>query len=1012
MKPLNNNSEGCNPISSNCVIWQGPEIECIKLCKGDTVSDVVHKLATELCMLMDMTSLSSYDLTCLNVTACNPNNFQGLIQLIIDKLCEALAATAQPSSNRFSTGSDTVVPIAECFYYKTELGDIVTTMTVSNYARAIGTRICDITAQIETINGILVNHENRITVIENTPPPTLVLPQVTPVCVDTPIATPMNVVLSAVEQQFCELRNATGQASQIYNGISAQCVNLNNQPTLSVSGGIMSGLTGWVNNPANVADSITNLWLTICDLRSAVQYIKNNCCPGGCDGIAINMTASFNGSSIIIYLTGTIPSGFYDCDPGGSLFTITDSSGNSISQRISLQAYINVMSGYSIMISPSSLNTASDFNIKADACLTNGSTGSTCRFCIEYYLDNTSSCPAITLSSITDTSVSYSFGASSAPATYTIQLWDGAGTLVISQNVVSVLSIGTQTGVFNGLTASTSYRLRVVITTGATTVECSFVPFTTIPVVCNQPTSVLGQIELPVECPMCGPVVDFASNPSIDGYYIDDTSEYLLLRSGGTFNSIYTDVYQASAPGTVSPATITVRNAASTSSGSTYVAYNDNTLASASILYHYDNTGALVNTITLPFAGAASVRCNWIEYSEFDGKIYFMSWPSALGNPLSVYVLDPSGDSYTKLVGLSAALVGFPGVSANRLNGNLMFFNNLGSIQIGDVNTDTMINTGVTAIPESGLPVVNTNNGEIWVIRNGQNTINIWDVSGAAPVNVGTATAPAGFTARAGSANGTVRSITYYPGDGTIGSDRVFAVFNDAGLTGTYVVEFDANAPYTATTFVTLAYQFSPVNVLYVYSYNKLLLTYGTTLEAFTPTDGTTPYANVTIGAATNLMWPYEDSVNKQIVYFNMASNPTNNVFWIGLDTTNAVACTEGIVNFYQTVLGNNEGPYTWDSATLSWPSACTFIVNNLGTTFSVVATFPGITYQSGILLYSVDNGLTWNPYGGTKTEAEWNAGVIYNKSDVLPYTLFMLRIAILTDNNCGLASKIDTTFN
>ena len=32
---------GCNPVSSNCVVWQGPDLACIDLCKGDTVSNVV-----------------------------------------------------------------------------------------------------------------------------------------------------------------------------------------------------------------------------------------------------------------------------------------------------------------------------------------------------------------------------------------------------------------------------------------------------------------------------------------------------------------------------------------------------------------------------------------------------------------------------------------------------------------------------------------------------------------------------------------------------------------------------------------------------------------------------------------------------------------------------------------------------------------------------------------------------------------------------------------------------------
>jgi hypothetical protein len=87
MKPLNNDNPGCNPISSNCVIWQGPDIPCIKLCKGDTVSDTVYKLATELCNIIDQLDVTTYDLSCLNIVDCDPKDFHALIQLLIDRIC-------------------------------------------------------------------------------------------------------------------------------------------------------------------------------------------------------------------------------------------------------------------------------------------------------------------------------------------------------------------------------------------------------------------------------------------------------------------------------------------------------------------------------------------------------------------------------------------------------------------------------------------------------------------------------------------------------------------------------------------------------------------------------------------------------------------------------------------------------------------------------------------------------------------------------------------------------------
>ena len=83
MKPLNLDNKPCSPISSNCVIWQGPDIPCIKLCAGDTVSDVVAKLAAELCTVLDILNVTNYDLSCFNLTACAPNDFTALIQFLI-----------------------------------------------------------------------------------------------------------------------------------------------------------------------------------------------------------------------------------------------------------------------------------------------------------------------------------------------------------------------------------------------------------------------------------------------------------------------------------------------------------------------------------------------------------------------------------------------------------------------------------------------------------------------------------------------------------------------------------------------------------------------------------------------------------------------------------------------------------------------------------------------------------------------------------------------------------------
>ncbi|HPF82677.1 MAG TPA: hypothetical protein PLV83_00690 [Bacilli bacterium] len=81
----------CVPTSSDCIIWQGPNIECIGLCQGDTITDVVYKLATEYCELSSQLQADNFDISCIECPTgmtCEPNNIQELLEIMITKICE------------------------------------------------------------------------------------------------------------------------------------------------------------------------------------------------------------------------------------------------------------------------------------------------------------------------------------------------------------------------------------------------------------------------------------------------------------------------------------------------------------------------------------------------------------------------------------------------------------------------------------------------------------------------------------------------------------------------------------------------------------------------------------------------------------------------------------------------------------------------------------------------------------------------------------------------------------
>jgi hypothetical protein len=505
MKPLNNDNPACNPISSNCVIWQGPDIECIKLCKGDTVSDVVFKLATELCTVMTELNVSSYDLSCFNLVACAPKDFTELLQFILDRLCKVETCSGcvpdcngvsnPPSISSLSGCPNCEVSIAPCFYFQNQFGDTVTTMQLVDYVHAIGNKVCDLVSQISTINATLVTINTRLTVLENTPPIVYPIPQITPVCVLPSIPTDINVVLSAVESQFCLLEGATGLPTNIYTAITYQCPGLESAPVLGPGGGTMGSLSGWRNPVVNLSDSITNMWLTICDMRAAIQNIQINCCPGGCDGIVLNLQAVVvdGGNNLNVFITGSIPAGFIQCDPLGTLFTISDALGGSFTIYLDVITGLNNPAGILVSLVSTPVNPASNITVSTTVCLSNATTNATCSTSLSYLVNNEAACPALEIT-FTDTTINYSAVIASISGIYTVQLYNNAGTVLLAQNIHTVTAPSSFASSFTGLSAGTPYKVRVLVTIGASTTTCPFVPVVTNPAICPPPSGVSAEI--------------------------------------------------------------------------------------------------------------------------------------------------------------------------------------------------------------------------------------------------------------------------------------------------------------------------------------------------------------------------------------------------------------------------------------------------------------------------------------------------------------------------------------
>jgi len=280
MIPTNaNNPQNCDPISSNCVIWQGPDIECVNICNGDTVSTVVASMANLLCSLQQSIAGGlDFDITLVdqtNLVGPTATTLQQLIQLMIDNII------LNQGSGNTPVGGDTLscedvfkctLTVPACF---AELPGVDLTATNNGTIQDVLTElmeeVCTLNTASATNSSTSQQISARVTTLENQPAgepnPRIFSSGV----VQTGIATPIEVVTQQLDKQFIQLRGATGTPANLSSATS-------NQPNLQVplySGGYTKSIKTTVTN---LSDSLFNVWTSIDDIRKALKDVQDHCC--------------------------------------------------------------------------------------------------------------------------------------------------------------------------------------------------------------------------------------------------------------------------------------------------------------------------------------------------------------------------------------------------------------------------------------------------------------------------------------------------------------------------------------------------------------------------------------------------------------------------------------------------------------------------------------------------------------------------------------------------------------
>jgi len=301
MEKINPDNTGMK-YSARQVIWDGPDIPCINLCKGDSIQDVVYKLATELCTLLDDAyDASNIDFSCVlefGSEIATPTTLEETVTLLVTRICEL--------NTIINDESVANIDLPECLYY-TDSGP-VTSLPPDEYAAYLASKICDILSSISTIQEDITLANTNISVLDvrltSVEQQLLELGvadyMVTGTCINPSEVTIQEGFLALeeafceiLEQAFCELRTSTGTASQIDNAVGLWC-NISAEAQLN-DAGVMSDLTGWTSSPATLAASFGNLWLTLCDLREAYVSTSGAVPFYHCGDVILDFEVAFTG---------------------------------------------------------------------------------------------------------------------------------------------------------------------------------------------------------------------------------------------------------------------------------------------------------------------------------------------------------------------------------------------------------------------------------------------------------------------------------------------------------------------------------------------------------------------------------------------------------------------------------------------------------------------------------------------------------------------------------------------
>lgn len=259
-----------------------------------------------------------------------------------------------------------------------------------DYSRLIGgivvdhdNKISQLTSSLNTLYGYVTTLQTQMaTIIANG----LTVPKIQlSVIMGDAAYYNVEVVVAAIGSQFDTLRTATGTSAELSEAVAYQdkiyadsVETLESQDSFTSPLSTMSELNGWVVDKTTIADSIKNMWITINDMRKAIEVTLAPRITTSCTSVIINFSTYRDvvNKTITLFFLGnsTIPEGFIDTNGNGASLLITDGSStpNTYTTYVNVSQANKSVNGVTIDLTGTSINLYTTLRLDLTYSLTDG----------------------------------------------------------------------------------------------------------------------------------------------------------------------------------------------------------------------------------------------------------------------------------------------------------------------------------------------------------------------------------------------------------------------------------------------------------------------------------------------------------------------------------------------------------------------------------------------------------------------------------------------------------------